>query len=409
MVSRSAISYVTSHRKLGQSDLESSPRYYLDHAATSWPKPPGSLEACIDFQINNGASSGRGVYHSAEASSRLVLAARQAVARLINAPSERQIAFCNNGTHALNAAILGLLHSPTLRGCHVVTTATEHNSVLRPLELAHQTNGTTWTAVPCDETGLVDPNRVMEAMAPDTRLIVVNHASNVTGAIQDIRTLAGIAKSKNAIFLVDAAQSLGYLPIDVLDCGIQVLAAPGHKGAGGMLGTGILYIHQEVQHLIEPIWIGGTGSQSDSIAGPFDWLSAVESGNSNLPGIASLKAGIEWLEKRPLPAQTDRWAQQMIEAILEEPSLKLIGPLRNRLPVISLIHPTSSCHEMAMILDSACHVEARSGFHCAALIHPFLGTQSTGGTLRLSLGHTTVEADVDAAIEGIHMLGSLHP
>ncbi len=334
--------------------------------------------------------------------------ARQAVARLINAPSERHIAFCNNGTHALNAAILGLLHSPTLRGCHVVTTATEHNSVLRPLELAHKTNGTTWTAVQCDETGFVDPNRVMEAMTPDTRLIVVNHASNVTGSIQDVRILAGIAKSKNAILLVDAAQSLGYLPINVLDFGIQVLAAPGHKGAGGMLGTGILYVHEEIQHLIEPIWIGGTGSQSDSISGPFDWLSAVESGNSNLPGIASLKAGIEWLETRPLTAQTDRWAQQMIEAILEEPSLKLIGPLENRLPVISLIHEYSSCHEMAMILDSACHVEARSGFHCAALIHPFLGTQSAGGTLRLSLGHTTVEADVEAAIEGIHLLGSLH-
>ena len=387
--------------------MESRPRYYLDHAATSWPKPPGSLEACIDFQINNGASSGRGIYHSAEASSRLVHSARQAVARLINAPSERHIAFCNNGTHALNAAILGLLHSPTLRGCHVVTTATEHNSVLRPLELAHKTNGTTWTAVQCDETGLVDPNRVVEAMTPDTRLIVVNHASNVTGSIQDVRTLAGIAKLKNAILLVDAAQSLGYLPINVLDCGIQVLAAPGHKGAGGMLGTGILYIQEEVQHLIEPIWIGGTGSQSDSISGPFDWLSAVESGNSNLPGIASLKAGIEWLETRPLTAQTDRWAQQMIEAILEEPTLKLIGPLENRLPVISLIHEHSSCHEMAMILDSACQVEARSGFHCAALIHPFLGTQSTGGTLRLSLGHTTVEADVEAAIEGIHLLGSL--
>jgi cysteine desulfurase / selenocysteine lyase len=366
------------------------------------------LEACIDFQTNNGASSGRGIYHSAEASSRLVHSARQAVARLIHAPSERHIAFCNNGTHALNAAILGFLHSPTLRGCHVVTTATEHNSVLRPLELAHKTNGTTWTAVQCDKTGFVDPNRVMEAMTPDTRLIVVNHASNVTGSIQDVRTLAGIAKSKNAILLVDAAQSLGYLPINVLDCGIQVLAAPGHKGAGGMLGTGILYVHEEVQHLIEPIWIGGTGSQSDSISGPFDWLLAVESGNSNLPGIASLKAGIEWLETRPLTAHTDRWAQQMIEAILEEPSLKLIGPLENRLPVISLIHEYSSCHEMAMILDSACQVEARSGFHCAALIHPFLGTQSAGGTLRLSLGHTTIKADVEAAIEGIHLLGSLH-
>ena len=383
------------------------PRYYLDHAATSWPKPPGSLEACIEYQTKIGAASGRGIYRSAEASSRLVLSARQAVARLIHAPSERHIAFCNNGTQALNVAILGLLRSPSFRGCHIVTTATEHNSVLRPLEFATKTCGTSWTAVPCDEFGFVDPNRVEEAMQPNSRLLIVNHASNVTGTIQDICAIAAIAKSHNTITLVDAAQSLGYLPIDVTASGIDILAAPGHKGAGGMLGTGILYVREEIQPMIEPIWIGGTGTQSDSIVGPFDWLSVVESGNSNLPGIASLKAGIEWLEKQPVNQHIERWTEQIIEAIEQEPSLKLIGPKHNRLPVISLTNEHSSCHEMAMLLDSACNVEARSGFHCAGLIHPYLRTHASGGTLRLSLGHTSTVADVEAAIEGIHLLGSL--
>ena len=388
------------------------PRFYLDHAATSWPKPPGSLEACIAFQISNGAAAGRSVYQSAQDSSLLVRTARETVSRLIGAPHSRDIAFCSNGTQALNSAILGLLQSPHMRGSNVVTTATEHNSVLRPLQLASKSCGVTWVAVPCDETGWVDPNRVHEAMKANTGLVILNHVSNVTGSIQDIRSFSAIAKARGAIFLVDAAQSLGYIPIDVVADGIDILAAPGHKGAGGMLGTGILYVRREIQPQMTPVWIGGTGTQSDSIDGPFEWQSAVESGNINLPGIASLKAGIEWLEKQSPNDKLRVWSDQIIAAILQTPNLKLVG-LRpddrkhDRLPVISLTCETLSCHEMAMLLDSARHVEARSGFHCAGLIHTFLGTHQVGGTLRLSLGHTSTVADAEAAIAGIQILGAM--
>ena len=388
------------------------PRFYLDHAATSWPKPPGSLEACIEFQTSNGASAGRGVYHSAEESSELVRTTRQSTAKLIGAPNPSDVAFCCNGTQALNAAILGLLQSPNMRGCHVVTTMTEHNSVLRPLHLATHSCGITWTAVPCDEFGWVDPNQVQIAMNEKTRLVIVNHVSNVTGTVQDICSMAAIAKGHGSIFLLDAAQSLGYLPIDVVTDGLDIVAAPGHKGAGGMLGTGILYVRSELQKQMELVWIGGTGSQSDSIEGPFQWLSAVESGNSNLPGIASLKAGLDWLEKQERNNNLRDWADKIIKAILESTNLQLVGPLssdlkRNRLPVISLTSETSSCHEMAMLLDSACGVEARSGFHCAGLIHACLGTKDKGGTLRLSLGHTSAIEDVEATIAGIQILGTM--
>jgi len=388
------------------------PRFYLDHAATSWPKPPGSLDACIAYQTSNGAAAGRGVYHSAEAASELVRATRQAIAKLIGSPNANDIALCCNGTQALNAAILGLLQSASMHGCHVVTTATEHNSVLRPLQLATHSCGITWTAVLCDTSGWVDPNQLRHAMTAKTRLVVVNHVSNVTGTIQDIRAFATIAKEYNALFLVDAAQSLGYLPIDVVADGIDMLAAPGHKGAGGMLGTGILYVRSDVQKQLEPVWIGGTGTQSDSIEGPFDWLAAVESGNSNLPAIASLKAGIEWLQVHKPIDSMRIWSEQIIQAIQQSPSLKLIGLgldglERRRLPVFSLVSETLSCHEAAMLLDSACGVEARSGFHCAGLIHGHLGTKDRGGTLRLSLGHTSNLADVEAAVAGIHILGTM--
>ncbi len=299
-----------------------------------------------------------------------------------------------------------------MRGCHVVTTAIEHNSVLRPLQMASKSCDITWTAVPCDSVGWVDPNHVSDAMRSETRLVIVNHVSNVTGTVQDIRSIAGATKKQGAVFLVDAAQSLGYLPIDVVSDGIDILAAPGHKGAGGMLGTGILYVRRDLQSQMEPIWIGGTGTQSDSIDGPFDWLAAIESGNSNLPGIASLKAGLEWLETKGPDDSLRDWSGRIIDAILQSPNLRLIGlpqdnPDRQRLPVISLTCESLSSHEMAMLLDSACGVEARSGFHCASLIHSYLGTQNNGGTLRLSLGHTSQIADVDAAVDGIQVLASM--
>ena len=249
-------------------------------------------------------------------------------------------------------------------------------------------------------------------MRDNTRMIVVNHVSNVTGVVQNVSAIADVAEERRAIFVLDAAQSLGYLPINAEDNGFDIVAAPGHKGAGGMLGTGVLYVKPELHSLMEPVWIGGTGTQSDSVEGPFDWLSAVESGNSNLPGIASLRAGLEWLATLDSVDHLQAWTNQLIEAILRTKNLKLIGPLqsdstRSRLSVVSLISETLSCPEMAMMLDSACGIESRSGLHCAGLIHPYLGTSQFGGTLRLSLGHTSTSADVEAAIAGIEMLGSM--
>ncbi len=382
-------------------------RYYLDHAATSWPKPPGSMEACIEYQQNNGATSGRGVYQSADRASKLIMDARRMVADYIHAPSANEIAFCSNGTHALNAAIFGLLYSKRFHGSHVVTTSTEHNSVLRPLELAVSRCGIRWTAVPCDREGVVSPERIADSVEPDTSMIILNHASNVTGAVQDLAAISEIARKQGAVLVLDAAQTLGYCPIDVVRDHIDVLAAPGHKGAGGMLGTGLLFVRTELQSLMEPLWIGGTGTASDEVAGPFGWQSAVESGNVNVPAIASLKSGLQWLTQQVADDRLGEWTRSIVDAIRSQPNLQLIGPLERRLPVVSLISQSMSCHEMAMLLDCAMRIEARSGFHCAGLIHRDLGTLSQGGTLRLSLGHTSTQADVDAALQGIELLGSM--
>lgn len=391
--------------------MENSSRFYLDHAATSWPKPPGVLEACIEYQTKNGSASGRGVYHSAERSNDLVRATRTSIAKLIGAEDPICVGLGGSGTHALNAAILGLLQSPEFRGSHVVTTVTEHNSVLRPLELARKSFGCNWEAVGCDGSGFLDLVDLESKIRNDTRLVIVNHASNVTGAIQPLEAIGRIIKKRRCVFMVDAAQTLGYLSIDVQRLGIDLLAAPGHKGAGGMLGTGILYVSKNLAPSLLPLWIGGTGLNSDSIEGPFDWLSAFESGNANLPGIASLRAGVDWVLSQQANSQLNDWISRLVEAVCSEPSLRLVGPasctMDSRVPVVSFVSSKMSCHEMALLLDSAYGIEARSGLHCAALIHESIGTKTIGGTLRLSLGHTSSEADIEAAEMGIQMLGSM--
>ena len=293
----------------------------------------------------------------------------------------------------------------------MLTTVTEHNSVLRPLELAKKSYGCQWEPVGCDDQGYLEPDILEAKIRKDTRLIIVNHASNVTGAIQRIHELGRIAKTHDCLLMVDAAQTLGYLPIDVQNIGIDILAAPGHKGAGGMLGTGLLYVSEAISESLQPVWIGGTGLDSDSINGPFDWLSAFESGNANLPGIASLQAGVRWVMSQEPSERLSEWTQRLVDAVSSESTLSLIGPKNCRpelrVPVVSFVSKTMSCHEMALLLDSACGVEARSGFHCAAMIHDFVGTKDAGGTLRISLGHTSCEEDVEAAVSGIQMLGSM--
>lgn len=401
----------TSPQSTESISLENPARFYLDHAATSWPKPPGSLEACIEFQNKLGSASGRGVYQSAERSNELVRTARTSIAKLIGAEDPMCVGLGASGTHALNAAIFGLLQSPEYRGSHVVTTVTEHNSVLRPLELARKSFGCHWDAVGCDESGFLNLLQLESMIRNDTRLVIINHASNVTGALQSLETISRIAKKRGCTLMLDAAQTLGYTPIHVQNMGIDILAAPGHKGAGGMLGTGILYVSKNLAPSLIPLWIGGTGLNSDSIEGPFDWLSAFESGNANLPGIASLRAGVDWVLSQPPSTQLIGWVQRLVEAVCSESSLRLVGPANcttdSRVPVVSFVSSKMSCHEMALLLDSAYGIEARSGFHCAALVHESSGTKTTGGTLRLSLGHTSCEADIVAAEMGIQMLGSI--
>lgn len=375
-------------------------RIYLDNAATSWPKPETVYLAVDDYQRRLGAPAGRGAYIEATEAERLVLSCRKKIADLINCGDPNRIIFTQNGTDSLNLALHGLLRS----GDHVITTICEHNSVLRPLSFLAE-RGVTTTYVPCDSQGYVDPAEIRRALTPQTRLIALIHASNVTGAIQPAEEVGRVATDNKIFFLLDAAQSLGYVEIDVAKIGCHLLAAPGHKGLLGPLGSGILYVAPGVDKHLLPTRQGGTGTKSDEDRQPQELPDRYESGNLNMPAMVGLEAGVSQIAElgfSRIEAQTRLLIQRLLNGITGLPGLQLYGPLsgENRVGVVSLNLAGLDPRELAAILDSQWSIQTRAGLHCAPRMHAALKSVPTG-TLRLSPGHFTTIEQIDATIAAI--------
>jgi cysteine desulfurase/selenocysteine lyase len=365
-------------------------RLYLDHAATGWPKPESVYQAMDHYARDNGAAAGRGAYSSGVAADQIVTSCRRRLARLIGATDPRQVAFFSNGTTALNAAIFGLLRS----GDQVVTTAIEHNSLLRPLESLRFDANLSLEIVPCDESGRVDPQAILDRVTRQTRLVAVSHASNVTGAVQDIATLGKALRGTATLLLCDAAQTLGYLPIDLPGLGIDLLAAPGHKGACGPLGTGLLAVSPKAIEQLRPTIFGGTGSASESLVMPDAMPSRLEPGNLNVTALAGWDAGLAWLAQDDQVARTGRIRELTHTLRQTAEGLRAVRAIgADRLPILSLTFEGVDVGLVASLLDSEYGIETRSGLHCAPLIHRQLGC-SPGGTLRISAGHSTTSDQV---------------
>lgn len=377
-------------------------RIYLDAAATSWPKPESVYQAVDEYQRLNGAAAGRGVYRSAQAAERIVSQCRKRLADLLGAKSPHQIIFTLNGTDSLNLAIQGILRA----GDHVVTSVCEHNSVLRPLHtLRDSAAPIEFDAIGCNREGVINPDDVRRAIKSNTRLIALTHASNVTGALQPICEIGQMAKERGICFLVDAAQSLGHLPLDVSELGCHLLAAPGHKGLLGPLGTGLLYIAPGVEKELRPIRQGGTGTRSDQPEQPATLPDRYESGNLNVPGIAGLNAGIAWLQERGETAIHQHEVEMrtlLVNELLRIPNISVYGPVdsSHSVGVVSFNISGFDPQEVAAALDAAAGLELRSGLHCAPLMHGALGT-SPAGTVRASFGPFTTTADVQALIAAV--------
>ena len=383
-------------------------RIYLDNAATSWPKPDSVYAAIDHAQRVLGAPAGRGAYYEANDASRIVDHARNEVAKLINAPKSRNIAFTFNGTDSLSTAILGLLKN----GDHVVTTVVEHNSVLRPLNHLQGEGLIEVTCVGCDEEGFVDVNEIIASIKPNTRLLVVNHVSNVTGSIQPVDTLkerlAGLENQK-IVFLLDAAQSLGHIPVDIQELGCDILASSGHKGLLGPLGTGLIYLSDRIVNSVNPLRFGGTGTEGSVEFQPEQMPDRFESGNLNVPGIAGVHAGIRFLnstEGLELRARRHANATRLLQGIREIPGVQIHGPkeMDQRIGVFSFNISGWDCHEVASILDANWAIQTRAGRHCAPLIHRALGTEPDHGTVRLSVGLFTTLEQADLVLKSIAKL-----
>lgn len=385
-------------------------RLYLDNAATSFPKPRGVLEAMQHYYTELGASPGRGGYAESIEAGRLMTECRRSICKLLGSPAAPEhVVFTLNCSDALNLAIKGLFDLSQLggKGGHAVCTDLDHNSILRPLNALADRGVISVTRVPVDsKTGLVDPDAVRRAVRPDTKVIAITHASNVTGTVQPLRALGHVAREMAVPFVVDAAQSCGHVPIDVVaDC-VDLLAAPGHKFLMGPLGTGFLYLRPGMEKILRTLKEGGTGSVSENDRHPDFLPDKYESGSHNAPGIIGLLAGVNWVLDQTvakLHAHDQTLVRTFLEGVSRCEGLTYFGPqgVANRIGVFSVRVGDYAPHELSALLESHFGLLTRSGLHCAPHAHRTIGTAEAGGATRLSFGPFLMPQDIKFAADAL--------
>ncbi|MFA5514887.1 MAG: aminotransferase class V-fold PLP-dependent enzyme [Desulfuromonadales bacterium] len=377
---------------------------YLDNAATSHPKPEAVYRASDLALRQTGASPGRGGHQLGLAAGRLVFAAREAVASLFGIADTARIAFTGNATEAINQALFGLLRP----GDRVVTSSMEHNAVTRPLR-ALQEKGVQVVKVTADGQGCIDPEAFLRACREGkTRLAVLSHCSNVTGALQPVADIGPWCRREGIPFLLDAAQSAGLFDIQVEELGIDLLAAPGHKGLMGPPGTGFLYVRPGLQ--LTPLVYGGTGGNSFSDQAPEAMPERFEAGTLNTPGLAGLTAAIAFLRQTGLEAIRAREEQLMarlIDGLRAVAGVELYGPLMAGLHGGALSFNLAGFDpaEIGFLLDRQYGIVSRTGLHCAPDAHRSIGTFPRG-TIRVSPGFFTTVEDIDHLLHAVAALAA---
>ncbi|MGI6066833.1 MAG: aminotransferase class V-fold PLP-dependent enzyme [Bacillota bacterium] len=371
---------------------------YFDNAATTWPKPIEVKKAIASALDEYGANPGRGSYDMALKTSRLIFETRVELAALFNIKKPERIIFTANDTEAINLALKGFLNP----GDHVIFTSLEHNAIYRPLK-ALEKQGVSLTMVQAEPDGTVFPEMIARAMRNETTLLAVSHVSNVTGTILPIENFAQIVRPKNIKVLVDAAQSAGFLDIDVEKQGIDLLAFPGHKGLYGPTGIGGLYIGEGIN--LRPLKEGGTGSKSNSWEQPDTLPDRFESGTINTLGIAGLRAGIEFLKNKGIKKiREHEWnlTKKFLQGLAEVEQVVVYGPKADafRAPVVSCNIRNCDPGEISFMLDKMFSIATRSGFHCAPLTHRTIGTKDSG-TIRFSFGAFNTEKEIDVGLDAV--------
>jgi cysteine desulfurase family protein len=377
---------------------------YFDNAATSWPKPPAMMEAMQRFNDTIGGNPGRSGHSLSVEAGRVVYEARERVATLFGADDPLSIVFTKNATEALNLALFGLLKP----GDHVVTSGMEHNSVMRPLRFL-EGQGVEVSVVPCSPTGELDPDDVKRHMDLNTRVVVMTHASNVTGTVLPVQQCAEIAHDQGCLFIVDASQTAGQLPVHVESVGADILCFTGHKALLGPQGTGGLYICPGVEGLLKPLMHGGTGSRSEFEEQPDFLPDMLEAGTPNAIGLAGLSAGVGFLLDQGVETVREREEGLMarfLEGLTALEGATLYGPsdVRRRTAVISFNIEGLSPSDVAFVLDEEYAILSRPGLHCAPVAHRTLGTFPEGA-VRFSFGAFTTEDEITLGLEALTDLG----
>jgi len=372
---------------------------YLDHAATSFPKPEIVYQAVDKALREECGNPGRSNHRLALSATRVAEEARMLCARLFHAASPDSIVFTNNTTTALNMAIQGAV-SP---GDHVITGSLEHNSVTRPLKYLEQ-KGIEITKIPTDLKIGLSPKAIEQAIQNNTKLVVCTHVSNVTGTVNDIAAIGDFCRSKDILFLVDGAQAAGMRPIDVQEMKIDLFAFPGHKGLLSPQGTGGLYIRPGLE--IAPILQGGTGSASASLEQPHASPRRYESGTLNIPGLAGMAAGIRYLLDVGISSVAKHEKElttHLLQGIARIPGITLMGPDETveRGNVVSIRFDRISVAEAALMMDAAFSIAVRGGLHCSADAHRTIGTLENGGTLRISSGYLNTMDEIEQCLEAL--------
>ena len=373
---------------------------YFDNAATTLRKPPCVAPAVAEA-LGSMGNSGRGVHEGALSASRIIYNTRAALAQLFGAESPERIAFTANATQALNTAIKGILNP----GDHVITTALEHNSVLRPLyELEER--GLQLTILPADKAGNIRYEDFEQEIRPNTRAIVTTHGSNLTGNLLDIGRIGSIARRHGLLYIVDASQTAGVFDIDVQQMHIDILCFTGHKSLLGPQGTGGLYVRDGVE--VRPLLSGGSGVQTYLRSHPAQMPTALEAGTLNGHGIAGLEAAVRYILDAGMDTirrkeQELMWA--FYEGVREIPGITVYGDFstKNRCPIVSLNIRDYDSGEVSDALASEYGIASRPGAHCAPLMHKALGTVEQGA-VRFSFSHYNTEEEINIAVSALREL-----
>lgn len=374
--------------------------YYFDNAATSFPKPSEVTESIIHYIKDIGSNVGRGAYGSAYEAEETVLETREMIAELFHYDKYKNVIFTKNITESLNVLIKGFLK----KGDHVLVSSMEHNAVMRPLN-AIKENGIDFTRIPCNKEGELETETMSKCLRPNTKAVIMTHASNVCGTIMPLEEVGRFCRKNNLFFIVDSAQSAGSIDIDINKINADAIAFTGHKGLLGPQGIGGFVISDRLNPLVSPLIEGGTGSLSEKEIQPDYMPDKYEAGTMNMPGIFGLNAALKYINKETISAIREKemeLTRMFIEEIGNISDVRLIGTrdINKRTAVVSLDFLAKDNSQIAFTLAQSFNIYTRCGLHCAPSAHKTLGTFPYG-TVRFSFGYMNNISEIKYAADAI--------